>query len=432
MTEDIVSEERLRTGLAARAANAMTAPDWDDLAARIRRGSRRRTRAAVAAGGVLAIAAAALGFAIGSAHDETDPGVDVQAVAPSTSVGSTPVPVVPRPADETEGFAASSTGAPRVNGADIRVGSAGVPLGRVFVRTTSDGITVRGYRADYPPYDDGNPFWDAPGWCFPSGVLQADVSTDAIAAAVQGLTYATVRDGDLAATLSVIGVDEGAPVWVATVQAPDGTDMVRATFPGGGTDQMAPEQGVVALASPAKGDADADTPVRVEALVAGAVVASQSVTVQNSWFAMGGSTVELVGPGADGCAVPAVTLPPPGEQPTDPAAARAGVITAVENAYNGSLPDEQRAASIDDPDQSLAPIRAELASGPFADAVKSARADVVDLVFDTPTHAWVQYDIVTNISTFSARFGEAVFVDGVWKLSESTVCHDVALAGVSC
>jgi hypothetical protein len=67
-----------------------------------------------------------------------------------------------------------------------------------------------------------------------------------------------------------------------------------------------------------------------------------------------------------------------------------------------------------------------------ADLAKySGRVDSVEIVDDT--HANVVYSILFDGSPeFALRPGEAVKIDGVWKVSRDTVCALLEIGGISC
>ena len=104
------------------------------------------------------------------------------------------------------------------------------------------------YRADVErPGGAGPPWWEPPAWCLPNGIVQADVSNDDTVGIVAANVYAALPDGDIGGSLWAIGLTEGAPLWVAVVQTPAGAARVLVTFPGGGTDEMAPVDGIATL-----------------------------------------------------------------------------------------------------------------------------------------------------------------------------------------
>jgi hypothetical protein len=53
-------------------------------------------------------------------------------------------------------------------------------------------------------------------------------------------------------------------------------------------------------------------------------------------------------------------------------------------------------------------------------------------VFTSPTEAWFRYDIETNVTNFTDRFGIAFQIDGVWVIARAVICQDLALAGAQC
>ncbi len=59
-------------------------------------------------------------------------------------------------------------------------------------------------------------------------------------------------------------------------------------------------------------------------------------------------------------------------------------------------------------------------------------ATIDELVFTTPAEAWFRYSIDTPGNDFDNRYGIAVLVDGVWKITRATVCQDLSLAGGDC
>jgi hypothetical protein len=61
----------------------------------------------------------------------------------------------------------------------------------------------------------------------------------------------------------------------------------------------------------------------------------------------------------------------------------------------------------------------------------SGRVDSIDLV--DSTHADVQYSILFDgTPQFAGRQGQAIKIDGVWKVSRDTVCALVAVGGITC
>jgi hypothetical protein len=425
-------DDRLRSHLDADARRVTVEPDWDDLSGRLAGRDRRRTRLLAAALVVSVLAGPVLGFVAGrgSAPDDADvravagaaDGVDVDGGS-TTTVPATTVP----PGGFAEGPALDRGGPYPYHGGEF--GWGGEPMTRLFVR---DGgpVRVRAYGAPTTGYDDGIPWWDPPVWCFPSGWVQADVSTELAVAIAGGNTYAELRPGAIATSVSVMGLAEGEPGWVVVAQVPAGAAEVRATFAGGATDEMEPVDGLAVLVGRAPagmaGDEVWNAAAHVEALDGdGGVVAATDVS---------GNGVGYYDPGSDpGCVPPPEPLPPPGEeQPADPEAARAAVSAAFATAYNGQLTPEERQAAMEDA-TGFDEIMRQLREGPFAEQVGDATVQTTDVVFLSASRAAVRYDIlIANYTNFTGRLGEAVLVDGQWKVTRETMCRDISMAGVTC
>jgi hypothetical protein len=436
-------EERIRRALATRASDVNIEPEPEELADRAARRERRRVRA-LSVGLVLALfAGPTLGFVVGrgdgdapdrvAARDRNGDGVVVESHGAlpelSASSGSTVF-------SESLGGSGAQLGAgaaPSVWSIDVIAGATTVPLARAFVRDT-DGIKIRVYRAAVDqPLDAGPPWWRAPGWCYPNGVVQADVSTNEAVGIARGAVYTALRDGAVGGSLSAIGLSEGSPSWVVVAQAPAGSTRVRATFPGGAADEMEPVDGVAVLVA------------RSSARPSSRDLAQASANVEafgNGGASLGSGTARFGGlaerQASDGAAAPDCVapqqLPPPGpEQPADPAAARAEIETLYGHRWD-EITDEQRLSQVDDP-RGLLEVYHQMETGPYAAAVKGARSILRDVVFLSKTRAAVRFD--TEIpgyppEAYDNQFGEVVIVDGHWKGTRESFCRVIRPAGVTC
>jgi hypothetical protein len=124
---------------------------------------------------------------------------------------------------------------------------------------------------------------------------------------------------------------------------------------------------------------------------------------------------------------------PTGPGPADPAAARAAVEDAFRVVYGGPADPATKATRIDRPEGLDAPGE-QAAHGPYATEVARVRPVLQDLGYDRPDHAVLRYQLRDDTGSFvrDRRRGEAVFVDGTWKLTRETVCADLALAQARC
>jgi hypothetical protein len=133
----------------------------------------------------------------------------------------------------------------------------------------------------------------------------------------------------------------------------------------------------------------------------------------------------------ESCTPPPPALPDAGEQPADPGDRR-GRDPSVDGVAVRAIDDGvERTDFIDDP-TGVAEAREQVQAGVYADDAASARATIDELVFTSPDEAWFRYSIDTPGNDFDNRYGIAVTVDGVWKITRATVCQDLSLAGGDC
>jgi hypothetical protein len=127
---------------------------------------------------------------------------------------------------------------------------------------------------------------------------------------------------------------------------------------------------------------------------------------------------------------PAQPMPKAGRQPADPNAGDA-VRALVAKVGDQSVPWEQKEALFDDVTGVKAAIDTAR-SGQFAVQAKSAVYSADELVFTSPTEAWLRYTITTDAGTYSGRIGRAVLKDGSWRITRATICADLAFATSPC
>jgi hypothetical protein len=404
-------ETRLRRQLQAKAGAIRVRPDERDLFARSERRARRARR------GFVAVLAATLligpigGFAVGRAGDAGDRAVTASS-APTGTAG------------EDDGAWSGYVG----EGDDYWQGESYERLG---ARTTSEGIELRLYAS--PSHysavpDDGNPTWDPPAWCRPAGAVRVGVVSPVITGVVLGDRRAAARD-KLHGALRITGGAEGQPVWVVIAQADD-ADSVVATFPGGAQDVAEVHDGLAVLASRVPASVNRDPATLYQAEIG---LESQQ---RGSRVATASASPPTVEEDYSPCQAPPPSLPEPGEQPADVEAARAGVIKAYETVLDGGDdPDTGRSylEGAEDLTAVFEAMDAWVVEHGYAEQSKSATGVVNDLVFDKPDHAWVLFVLLTGGSQYgSARLGEAVFVDGQWKMATETWCSLISPSGLKC
>ncbi len=121
-------------------------------------------------------------------------------------------------------------------------------------------------------------------------------------------------------------------------------------------------------------------------------------------------------------------------QPPENAEAAAADIRA---AFAGSGTESEDGVSVHTVEggETLGPVLVAAKEQPRGIAPQGATVvtSVDEIVFIDPGHAAVWFSIAVDGTTMlSRRRGEAVVVDGVWKVARSTFCELMALAGVQC
>lgn len=422
---------------------------------------RRRVVAGIGAA-MLVAAAGGIGFGIGRSLDDGD---QVLAPAADTAEAETE-PAVPQPASEADELAADpaetdepppaaeasvpATEAPadelaveRTVPADV-VSSGGqgwsvfgdTEMSLLFDRTLESGLVVRAHLGqlwDEPDHVDeyGQGGWQPPGWCYESGQVRVALGGPEVIDVGSVSWFREPFEGRSISWLT-LGRPDGAPHRVVFVQAPAGTTLVTVAFGDGSVDSVEPQNGVAVLAVPGapsriehdEGDyvwyeETADFAVTLDGDSGAVAVGSDGIgTWDNPTFVAS-------------CTPPPPALPEPGEQPADPVAAEAEVVALMTAIYG---PDDGLTDALDliDDPTGVAEAREEVAEGSFAESAASAEAYVEELVFTSPTEAWFRYRIETDVTTLRDRFGIAVQIDGVWKITRATICQDLATAGGSC
>ncbi len=268
-----------------------------------------------------------------------------------------------------------------------------------------------------PTIPGQQPGWVAPGWCNPSGGFRVTMLYKAAVGTSQGQRYAEPRDG-ISPTLFSSGLAEGTPFRVLVLQVAPDITTVGVTFSDGATDSATPANGWVALATP--GDPNGKFVL---------AVTSETGARNVDWSALPQS-----GDAAwqRGCNPPPPELPPPGDQPGDPAGAEQEIRDTLEVLWDQDTPREEKPKDLLDDNTGVDAAVDELRNGGFGDVAATAVYTVNDVVFTSPTEAWFEYDISTTSGAFTGRFGVATFIDGKWRIARAVVCQDLSLAGVQC
>ncbi len=426
--------------------------EFDELTVTDDRGGEPRGRRRIVAGvaaAMLIAAAGGAGYGIGrSADDDTDGQsaldegpTDGSSAAPATTLAQPSVDDTPRSTismiDEASGDSADTDLGQeiRASGGTGYAALGSQPSALLAERVTDTGFTLRVALGQTWDNDAGQEWgagdWRPAPWCYESGQLRVALTGNGVIDLGAVGWYSEPFKGRSVSSI-LLGASDGSPQWVVVVQTPVDVANVRVVFADGFADETAPENGIAVLTAPGQ----APTPVdEGDYTYWMDPTPSFEVTFEGA--------DEPVTLGSDGvgtwedpefresCSPPPPPLPDAGEQPADPAAADAEIRAAMSALYGIIGTGDVGSDLIDDP-TGVAEAREQVQAGGFADDAASATATIAELVFTAPTEAWFRYSIDTDGNDFDNRYGIAVLVDGVWKVTRSTVCQDLSLAGGDC
>ena len=409
-------------------------------------GSSRRRWAAGVGAAMLIAAAGGVGYGIGRSVDDSggslaSPDVTTAEPAPSDTEATVTtdalVDDVPsRSAPLVGEISAADSGSSSTSYSSGGVGYSsfgGQPMTLLAERITDTGFVLRAHLGQ--TWDNGADFgdgsWQPAPWCYESGQLRIALSGNGVIDVGGAPWYSEPYQGRAVSWLT-LGTTDGQPQWVIVAQAPPDTTNVTVTFADGATDAAVPVNGIALLTAPGvapteivEGDYSywSDTPpvfsVAFEGGTDPGVVTSDGVGTWNDPDFRAA------------CEPPPPALPDPGEQPADPAAAKAEIVTAMTALYDSKALLDGDAVYLDD-STGVSEARAQVAEGGYSSEASSASAVIEELVFTTPTEAWFRYRVDTDGIGLSNRYGIAVVVDGAWKITRNTVCQDLSMAGGDC
>ena len=389
MNDDL--EPRLGDHLRHRASRVQVAPDLGDVHHRIDQRHQRRTRALGAALALALVAGPLVGWTLARANEPDRDTLTAAGGGGADDAGESPPPSFVDEQYRPQG----STG-------DIDA-----HLAPVSARTTEQGIRLV--------------------------VHTTGLASSAPSCAIDGVVRVGVVDGDVidvvhmetgtsGSQFLVAGVADDRPMWVVVAR---GFQSVVATFPNGASDRVEATDGLAVLAAYA--DPGASLPSMTDDVIELEGEGREAATA-------------LLADGSGGCGVeppvPPVdlTMPEPGEPPADEASARA----EIEELFSGvggqdptiEMDKHERPNVWRDADARFREEHPE-----YLEWAKQTYSVPREIVFTAPDRATVRYDLLSDNPDVPApgeRIGEAVLVDGVWKMSIETSCGNLGLAGIEC
>lgn len=411
------------------------------------RGQNRKRWIAGVAAAMLVAAAGGAGYGIGRSVDADDAGAGAATAEPDAAAettaalpdseddaGTTATTVV---IDGDVGFGTASADAGTSISASGGMGWSsfgGQPVSPVFERVTGDGYTLRAALGE--PWDEAYSVgevggWQPAPWCYESGQVRVALGGNGVIDVGSAPWYREPYQGRSVSTVSLGAVD-GAPRWVVVVQTPPGTSSVGVRFDSGATDSTAPQNDIAVLSVPGSPPTEVDE--------GGSTYLVVSPPVFDVTFEGPDGATEVassaIGSWDDpefraSCEPPPPALPDPGEQPADPAAAEAAIVGAMTALYDSTVLLDEDVVHLDDA-TGVAEARDAVAEGSYSAEAASSVAVVEELVFTSPTEAWFRYRIDTDGVGLTNRYGIAIETGGVWKITRSTLCQDLAMAGGDC
>ncbi len=289
---------------------------------------------------------------------------------------------------------------------------------RLFIRTGADGVVLRGYVASYGGQMYEKAGCDANNWCPPPECVSSDqflgeLSNDAAVGQTGAGPMPLHAPAELRSQL-FFGEPEGAQVTGWVIEANDTITNVRATWPDGFVDEMAPQQGWAMVAH-----TGSDVPSTVVA------TASDGST----------TALEQIPPYPAECTPPPPpppSLPSPGsEQPDDVQAAKDGVTQVYETVYTHGFESPGDGTYVEDGTY-LATLGAQVKQN-YPEATDTITVEVGDIVFLSKTEAALYFELkYSGGALFGKQIGYAKLIDGSWKIARDTMCMVYSWGGVQC
>ena len=297
------------------------------------------------------------------------------------------------------------------------------PGGPLFVESWSGGTAVAVYKA-LPGSQSAAGYGTGDAACTPGGGVVEEVTTPGAVGVLSSALFPHYTSPIISAAVTTVGSAEGSPATVVAVEVGSGVTSLAVTGSAGTVQESAAGGfGSVVLAgdpSSALGSAASQLQVSDSS---GTALATVSLQVDSSAPA-GSSSLPSTLP---------APAPIPGQQPADPAAATQAIDQAFTAVFDCSTPPIQRVQQIQD-GSLVAGALEQLDTGPYEALASSSYVEVTQVVFESPTLADVGYTLLFHSDTGLTfpMVGQAVVVDGAWRVSYATVCAAVQLGLGNC
>lgn len=294
---------------------------------------------------------------------------------------------------------------------------------RLFLRTTEDGVAVRGYLQTMDARYNAQPTCDVNSWCpppecNPSTYFMAELSNEE-AVAQSGSPQYPVNEVAEARGQVPLGQMEGAPASAYMVQTNAEVANVRATWPDGSVDEMVPVEGWAIVAH--NGATPAST---LEVVLAD----GSTLPVKDFQNNYGYSYPAECNPPPP----PPAELPPAGdEQPADADAAKQSVTEAYQYVFTNGNDKSDNGLYLEDAENLKS--AGDQAKSNFTTASDTITVEVGEIRFLSATEAALYFELKYDGGMlFGKQVGYAKLIDGRWKIARDTMCMVFGWAGSQC
>jgi len=297
------------------------------------------------------------------------------------------------------------------------------PGGPLFVKSWPGGTAVAVYKA-LPGSQSASGYGTGDAACTPAGGVVEEVTTPGAVGVLTSALFPNYASPLISAAVSSAGSAEGSPATVVGVEV--GSQVASLSVTGStGTVTEAPVDGeavIVLAGDPATALGATGSQLQVSDS-SGTVLGTVSLQVEASAPA---------GPSALPATLPAT--PPAGAAgPADPQAATQAISAAFAAVFDCGTPPIQRVQSIQD-GSLVAGALEQLDTGPYEALASSSYIDVNNVVFESPTLADVAYTLRfhSDAQLTFPMVGQALIIDGGWRVSYGTICAAIQLGLGSC
>ena len=265
--------------------------------------------------------------------------------------------------------------------------------------------------------------------CIPTGATYIEITTKGGIGNVSVPLFANYQSPLVSVTISTVDGPEGSPSTVVVVESSSSASKVLLKTPTNSY-EVSPSNNLSVLVIPG----EPSTVLGSSGSSISALDSSGNVTVTYSLSAS--TTIANPKPTNNYSLNP--TMPAPGIQPANVAQATTEITQSFDAVFSCQTPFIERIQDIENGGGIVTPLESLYTSSLAAAYVENSGIVINQIVFVSPSDAFVNYNIVfrgTNqppIGGFNNRVGEAKLINGTWEVSYQTACSAIALGGVSC